>query len=123
MFFKCSTMIMSHLGQFLRTCSSLWAGLYLLLCFVCGLPHLMLHALGIGFLLCALSYLRLPPPSPGASMAFLGADPRNLDGSPSRNLRHLRAGPLGVIAHRCAGLDAPENTLAALRRAKKNKAK
>ena len=112
---------MSHLGQYLRTCALLWAGLYLSLCFLCGMPFLMLHAAGVGFILCVLSYFRLPPPSPSASLAFLGADPRNLDGSPSRS--SLRPGPLGVIAHRGAGLDAPENTIAAVQRAKKNKAK
>ena len=81
---------MTHLGQYLHTCALLWAGLYLSLCFACGLPFLMLHAAGVGFLLCALSYLRLPPPSPSAALAFLGADPRNLDGSPFKS--NLRTG-------------------------------
>ena len=49
----------------------------------------------------------------------MGSDPRNLDGSPGRRGR----GALGLIARRCAGLDAPENTLAAAKHAKLNGAK
>ena len=72
----------------------------------------------VGLLLSALSYFRLPPPDPSDAFKILGCDPRNLDGTPSKT-----RGALGLIAHRGAGLDAPENTLESLRLCKKNGAK
>ncbi|XP_059085274.1 glycerophosphodiester phosphodiesterase 1-like [Tigriopus californicus] len=101
------------LALYLRSCLLAWASLYLGLAFLGGLTHVWVHAMGVGALLCLLSYFRLPPPDPESSHALLGLDPRNLDGSPAK-AAGARLG-LGVIAHRAAGEDAPENSLSAVR--------
>merc|ERR1739844_702984 len=74
----------------------------------------MLHVAAVGLLLCILSYFRLPAPEPGEVFRILGRDPLNFDGSPSRNMSR---GVLGLIAHRAAPLDAPENSIAAAKKA------
>ena len=112
-------LMLSHLGLYLKSCLAFWTGLYLLFCFLWGLPSLMLHMTSVGLLLCLLSYFRLPPPDPSSTLTLLGPDPRNFDGSPARRSRT----DLGTVAHRAAGDDAPEYTLEALRTAKKNGAK
>lgn len=62
-------------------------------------------------LLCIVSYYRLEPPNPSAALNVLGSDSRNFDGSPAKK----NAWNQTPVAHRAAGSDAPENTLAALR--------
>ena len=102
----------------LATCLKAWLCLYLTVCVFCGLLNPMLHITVVGLLLCIISYFRLPPPDPADAFKILGCDPRNLDGTPSKT-----RGALGLIAHRAAGLDAPENSLEALRLCKQNGAK
>ena len=80
----------------------------------------MFHVAAVGLLLCVLSYFRLPAPEPGEVFRILGRDPLNLDGSPSRLTSR---GVLGLIAHRTAPLDAPENSLQGAKKAKSNGAK
>ena len=71
---------------------------------------------------------RLPAPDPISALSILGSDPRNLDGSPV----HKKSSSVGApgsghnvsrIAHRAAGLDAPENSLEALRLCARNGAR
>ena len=71
---------------------------------------------------------RLPAPDPISALSILGGDPRNLDGSPV----HKKSSSVGApgsghnvsrIAHRAAGLDAPENSLEALRLCARNGAR
>ena len=78
----------------------------------------MLHIMMVGGLLCLVSYFKLPAPDTQNAFKILGSDPRNLDGTPSKS-----RGALGLVAHRGAGLDAPENSLEAVRLCKKNGAK
>jgi len=111
--------MVSQLYLCLETCLKAWLCIYLSLCVFLGVVSPMLHITVVGLLLCVTSYFRLPPPDPADAFKILGCDPRNLDGTPSKT----RGGALGMIAHRAAGLDAPENSLEALRLCKKNGAK
>ena len=103
----------SELGVYLFSSSRIWLALYI----CCVLPlslltGLTLHLMVLGLLICALAYVKLPSPSPERVAAVLGS------------LHHstpAEAGP--VVAHRAACLDAPENSLEAIRLAAKNGAK
>ena len=108
----------SQLYLYLSTCSKAWLCIYLFFCVLMALTSPMLHVMVVGLFLCAISYFRLPPPDPTDAFKILGCDPRNLDGTPSKT-----RGALGLIAHRGACLDAPENSLEGVRLAKKNGAK
>ena len=108
----------SQLYLYLSTCSKAWLCIYLTISVLMALTSPMLHVMLVGLLLCAVSYFRLPPPDNADAFKILGCDPRNLDGTPSKT-----RGALGLIAHRGACLDAPENSLEAVRLAKKNGAK
>ena len=108
----------SQLYLYLSTCSKAWLCIYLFFCTLMALISPMLHVMIVGLFLCCVSYFRLPPPDPADAFKILGCDPRNLDGTPSKT-----RGALGLIAHRAACLDAPENSLEAVRLAKKNGAK
>ena len=100
--------MVSQLCLSLETCLKAWLCIYLAVCLFFGMLAPMLHMTVVGLLLCVISYFRLPPPDPADAFKILGCDPRNLDGSPSKT-----RGALGLIAHRAAGLDAPENSLEA----------
>jgi len=102
----------------LEACGKIWVCIYIGLCLLCGALNPMLHVTAVGLLLSALTYFKLPPPDPSEAFKILGCDPRNLDGTPSKT-----RGALGLVAHRGAGLDAPENTLESLRLCKKKGAK
>ena len=115
-----SASTLDRISLYLGTCFKLWIGLYLAFCALVSLKSLMLHVAAIGLLLCLLSYFRLPASEPNAVFKLLGRDPLNLDGSPSRTLSR---GVLGLIAHRAAPLDAPENSVEAVKKAKKAGAK
>ena len=115
-----SASTLDRISLYLGTCSKLWLGVYLAFCALVSLKSLMLHVAAIGLLLCLLSYFRLPASDPSAVFKLLGRDPLNLDGSPSRTISR---GVLGLIAHRAAPLDAPENSLEAIKKAKKAGAK
>lgn len=103
----------SELGVHLLSSSKIWLGLYL----CCVLPlslltNLTLHLMLLGLIICCLAYLKLPSPSPARVKAVLGS------------LHHSVAAEAGaVVAHRAACLDAPENSLEAIRLAAKNGAK
>ena len=113
-----SASMASQLYLYLSTCSKAWLCIYLFLSVLMALTTPMLHVMIVGLLLCGVSYFRLQPPDPADAFKILGCDPRNLDGTPSKT-----RGALGLVAHRAAGLDAPENSLEAVRLAKKNGAK
>lgn len=115
-----SASTMDRLSLYMGTCCRVWIGLYLALCCLTSVTSMMLHVAAVGLLLCILSYFRLPAPEPGEVFRILGRDPLNFDGSPSRNMSR---GVLGLIAHRAAPLDAPENSIAAVKKAKKAGAK
>ena len=71
---------------------------------------------------------RLPAPDPISALSILGSDPRNLDGSPVHKKSTTGSSPgsghnVSRIAHRAAGLDAPENSLEAVRLCAKNGAR
>lgn len=100
------------LGLYFRSCVTIWLAIYGVFAVLLGLPAIFLHLMAVGALLSAVAYFRLPPPDAEASHALLGVDPLNLDGTPSRSRTDSELGP---IAHRAAGTDAPENTLAAVR--------
>jgi len=115
-----SASTLDRISLYLGTCSKIWIGIYLSFCAVVSLKSLMLHVAAIGLLLCLLSYFRLPASDPKEVFKLLGRDPLNLDGSPSRTISR---GVLGLIAHRAAPLDAPENSIEAVKKAKKAGAK
>ena len=103
----------SELGIYLVSSSKIWLALYI----CCVLPlslltGLTLHLMVLGLLICGLAWVKLPSPSPARVEAVLGS------------LHHSKAGEAGaVVAHRAACLDAPENSLEAVRLAAKNGAK
>jgi len=111
---------LDRLSLYLGTCTKLWIGVYLTCCLILSIRCFMFHVTFIGLFLCVLSYFRLPAAEPSEAFKILGRDPLNLDGSPSRSTSR---GVLGLIAHRAAPLDAPENTLKAIHKAKKSGAK
>ena len=104
----------SELGVYLLSSSKIWVVLYI----CCVLPlslltSLTLHLMVLGLLICGLAYVKLPSPSPERVAAVLGS------------LHHSTADDdaEAVVAHRAACLDAPENSLEAVRLAAKNGAK
>jgi len=103
--------MLSGLLLHLRACCQAWAVLYLAINLLT--TSWALHFIAIGLLLCLVSYLRLPPPSPVLAAEILGPPPNSSDDSEV----------CWEVAHRAACLDAPENSLEAVRLAAANGAK
>jgi len=103
--------MLSGLLLHLRACCQAWAVLYLAINLLT--TSWALHFIAIGFLLCLVSYLRLPPPSPLLTDEILGPPPDSSDDTEV----------CWEVAHRAACLDAPENSLEAVRLAAANGAK
>lgn len=103
----------SELGVYLLSSTKIWLALYVCLVLPLSLlSSLTLHLMVLGLLICGLAYLKLPSPSPERVKAVLGS------------LHHSTVAEAGgVVAHRAACLDAPENSLEAVRLAAKNGAK
>ena len=101
------------LSVFLHSSIKVWLGLYVCLVLPLSLyTSLTLHLMGLGLLICCLAYFKLPSPSPDRVKAVLG------------ELHHGAGQEVGgVVAHRAACLDAPENSLEAVRLAARNGAK
>lgn len=94
-----SASTLDRLSIYLKTCCRVWIGIYLAFSLLISVKCMMLHVASVGFLLCVLSYFRLPASEPSDVFRILGRDPLNLDGSPSRSISR---GVLGLIAHRAA---------------------
>jgi len=103
--------MLSGLLLHLRACCQAWAVLYLAINLLT--TSWALHFVAIGLLLCLVSYLRLPPPSPVLTHEILGPPPNSSDDTEV----------CWEVAHRAACLDAPENSLEAVRLAAANGAK
>ena len=102
----------------LDACYQAWAVLYLAINLLT--TSWALHFIAIGLLLCLVSYLRLPPPSPVLAAEILGPEPNSSDdtevGFLSRMLsKSCLSKVCWEVAHRAACLDAPENSLEAVR--------
>ena len=61
----------------LDACYQAWAVLYLAINLLT--TSWALHFIAIGLLLCLVSYLRLPPPSPALAAEILGPEPNSSD--------------------------------------------
>lgn len=106
---------LGHLALYTRVCGQVWGAVYL--CWVLVTTSWALHLMVLGLGLCLLSYLRLPPPSPALAKEVLGPEPcGGGEGGEGE-------GALWEVAHRAAALDAPENSLEAVRLAAANGAK
>jgi len=107
----------SDLVLYLGSCGRIWLSVYITLCLLFGfLGHLTFHLMGVGLLICLTCYFRLPPPDPDIVNAVLGAKLRPKGEKQKKSEHNIE----GDIAHRGAGLDAPENTLEAVRLAAQN---
>jgi len=98
-----------------RACGSTWLLIYLAFSFLFGLvADLTLHMMVLGLMICLVTYFRLPAPNPQLARKVLGVQPKPEMGDTEVDWE---------VAHRAAGLDAPENSLEALRLAAKNGAR
>jgi len=102
--------LLSELLLYLRVCGQVWAIIYLAWSLVITSWSLHLMVLGLG--ICLLSYFRLPPPSPALVRQIFGHD-----------LSESQDDGDWEVAHRAASLDAPENSLEAVKLAAANGAK
>ena len=109
-----------------HACCQAWAVLYLAINLLT--TSWALHFIAIGLLLCLVSYLRLPPPSPVLAAEILGPPPNSSDDTEVGVLpkqfadgecfHNLNLKVCWEVAHRAACLDAPENSLEAVRSVK-----
>jgi len=105
----------SLLLKLVRVSGLTWLTIYSCFCFVFGLlGNITLHIMMIGLLMAVIAWFRLPPPNPTLVKHILGPDPR-----PGSSVVDVD----WEVAHRAACLDAPENSLEALRLAHRNGAK
>ena len=100
-------MSQDSLNLYLVTSSKIWSCLFVSYCFLLySLPWISVHLMVIGLITCALSLLKLPSPVPSQVQQILG------------ELSHTRNKQVGdIVAHRGACLDAPENSVEAVREA------
>lgn len=106
---------MSLLLKLVRVSGMTWLTAYTCFCFVFGLlGNITLHIMMIGLLMALFAWFRLPPPNPTFVRHILGEVPR-----PGSSGTHVD----WEVAHRAACLDAPENSIEALRLAHRNGAK
>lgn len=111
---------MSDLVLYLTSCGKCWLTVYMTLCVLFGfLGHLTFHLMVVGLLICCTCYFRLPPPNPALVEQILGKDPWLPGSKREKSINDID----GDVAHRCACLDGPENSIEALRLASKNGAK
>lgn len=102
----------SDLILYLGCCGRIWLTVYLSSCLVLGfMGHLTFHLMGLGLLICLTCYFRLPPPDPSIVHAVLGCRLTARGETQKKSEQDID----GDIAHRAAGLDAPENSLEAIR--------
>ena len=95
------------LNLYLVTSSKIWFCLFVSYCFLLySLPWISVHIMFIGLFTCVLSTLKLPSPNPSHVQQVLG----DLSYNRSKNTAD-------IVAHRAACLDAPENSVEAVRRA------
>ena len=107
---------LADLMRYLTVCGQVWLTGYLACCLVYSLTTApTLHLMCVGLLVCVLAALRLPAPDRAAARAVLGS--LHCDRQPTVPSTEL------TVAHRAAGLDAPENSLEAVRLAASNGAK
>ena len=100
-------MSQDSLNLYLVTSSKIWSCLFVSYCFLLySLPWISVHLMVIGLITCALSLLKLPSPVPSQVQQILG------------ELSYTRNKQSGdIVAHRGACLDAPENSVEAVREA------
>lgn len=107
----------SDLLLYLGACGRIWVTVYTVLCLLFGfLGHLTFHLMGVGLLICLTCYFRLPPPDPSIVQSVLGFQPSPRGGNQKKSEHNIE----GDVAHRAAGLDAPENTVEAVRLSAQN---
>lgn len=100
-------MSQDSLNLYLVTSSKIWYILFVSYCFLLfSLPWISCHIMIIGLITCVLSLLKLPSPVPSQVQEILG------------DLSYTRNKQTGdIVAHRGACLDAPENSVEAVREA------
>lgn len=101
--------------KLIRVAGFSWLSLYTCFCLVFGLfGNVSLHIMMIGLLVAFVAWFRLPPPNPSYVRSVLGQEPRP-------DMKDCDVD--WEVAHRAACLDAPENSIEALRLAHCNGAR
>ena len=100
-------MSQDSLNLYLVTSSKIWCCLFVSYCFLLlSLPWMSVHIMMLGLITCVLSLLKLPSPVPAQVQQILG------------DLSYTSNKQTGdIVAHRGACLDAPENSVEAVREA------